>query len=379
MVVSVAVQDLLYGNKTGIGFYQSEILNALSEIDGDNKYLLDIFSFRNSIPDIERAESFLKGGELNICEWFNYGWAKKLWYLIPIPYKIFFPKKSDVSLFFNYFVPPFAHGRSVVMVYDTVVNDMSDTMDARTRFSLQNNLRRSIKRADVVVTISQFSKERIMYHYGVDPDKIRIASCGYREDIFHNNYSSEKIDCTKQKYEITGDYFLYLGTLEPRKNIERLVEAYSSLTNTADNCPKLVIAGGKGWLYDSIFEIVKKYGLESDVIFTGYVEDEEVPLLMNGAMAFCFPSLYEGFGMPPLEAMACGTPVITSNISSLPEVVGDAAVMVDPYSAESICEALHKVLKDEELRKNMSYRGLEQCKKFSWKKSAEIFLDIIKK
>lgn len=380
MKIAVDIQPLLSGNKTGIGFYQTEIMNAISDIDRENEYFLNFFSLRNTENKKAKAERLFNGlGKVNICEWFSYGIAKKIWYLLPIPYRLFFPEKTDVNLFFNYYVPPFAEGKSVVVIYDTVVNDLPETMGAKTQFALKHTLKKSIKRAEKIITISEFSKERIMYHYRVPEEKISVVPCGYRSDIFHSDYEKTDIEAVKKKYGIEYEYFLYLGTLEPRKNIERLIKARELLKKDFEDCPKLVLAGGKGWLYDGIFELVKNMNLENSVIFTGYVEDNDVPLLMSGATAFCFPSLYEGFGMPPLEAMACGVPVIASDISSLPEVVGDAALLVDPLSVDSIAEALKKIAFDKELRSELSKKGLSQCKKFSWKQSAELFFHVIKK
>lgn len=380
MKIAVDVQPLLSGNKTGIGFYQTEIMNALSDIDKDSEYFLNFFSLRNTENKKAIARKLFNGkGKVRVCKWFSYGIAKKIWYFFPVPYKLFFRAKTDVSLFFNYYVPPFASGKSITVIYDTVVDDMPETMGGKTRFALKHTLKKSIKRAEKIVTISQFSKERIMYHYSVHEEKISVVPCGFRPDMFHSSYNREEIGSIKRKYDIDGDYLLYLGTLEPRKNIERLVRAYGLLKRDFADCPNLLLAGGKGWLYDGIFELIKTLRLEDSVIFTGYVEDQDVPLLMSGAMVFCFPSLYEGFGMPPLEAMACGTPVITSDTSSLPEVVGDAALLVDPLSVDSIASALKRTVADKELRSEMSKKGLIQCEKFSWEKSAELFLDIINK
>ena len=163
-------------------------------------------------------------------------------------------------------------------------------------------------------------------------------------------------------------YLLYLGTLEPRKNIERLIESYYLVCNELSELPKLVLAGGKGWMYDSIFDKIKELKLEDKVIFTDYISDDDVPVLMNASKAFLFPSLYEGFGMPVLEAMACGVPVLTSNLSSLPEVVGDVAVLVDPFSKDSIRDGIIKLLTDNNLRESLKKKGLERSKQFSWSK-----------
>ena len=217
---------------------------------------------------------------------------------------------------------------------------------------------------------------------------------------------SSIVESVKKKYHILGDYILYLGTLEPRKNIENLIRAYQlcflqgkgidkpeELDNHNGYCdnnpeiedkeevtifPKLVIAGKKGWKYESIMELVREFHLEEQVICTGYVANEDVTPLINGASLFAFPSLYEGFGMPPLEAMACGTPVLVSNTSSLPEVVKDAGIQVDCLSTESIAEGMLKVLEDKAFGEELKKKGLSQAKKFSWENSAEMLNEVYK-
>ena len=183
---------------------------------------------------------------------------------------------------------------------------------------------------------------------------------------------SEEIDAAKAAHGIDGDYFLYLGTIEPRKNLERLIEAYGIFRSRhGERVPKLVLAGGKGWLCDGIYEKAGEPGLEGSVVFTEYVRSEEICPLMCGARAFVFPSLYEGFGMPPLEAMACGVPVLTSDAASLPEVVGDCAVVCRYDSSEDIAEGLERLCTDDELCRELSARGQERAEIFSWEASAE--------
>jgi glycosyltransferase involved in cell wall biosynthesis len=170
-------------------------------------------------------------------------------------------------------------------------------------------------------------------------------------------------------------YFLYIGTLEPRKNIQSIIRAYKANEGRFKGV-KLVIAGRKGWMYEEIFKLVREFRLQNDIYFPGYIEDGDVPLLYRGAEAFVFPSLYEGFGMPPLEAMACGVPVITSNTSSLPEVVGDAGLRINPKDIEQLSYAMVKILEDSELRVNCVKKGLERAQNFTWENSAKKVIDI---
>jgi glycosyltransferase involved in cell wall biosynthesis len=258
-------------------------------------------------------------------------------------------------------------GKAIVTVHDMTIHRFPETVRAKTKYMLHSSLKKSLKRADAVMTISEFSKSELLQFYDYPPEKIQVIHCGVDPELYNDRVSEEAVINAKAKYGIAGEYQLYLGTLEPRKNIERLVEAYA---RRKANVPRLVLAGGRGWLYEGIFEKVRALNLENAVIFTGYVDDGDKAALYSGAEFFVFPSLYEGFGMPPLEAMACGTPVLTSNAASLPEVCGDCAVYIDPYSTEDIADAMEKLSGDAELRKRLSAQGLEQAQKFSWDDSA---------
>ena len=183
----------------------------------------------------------------------------------------------------------------------------------------------------------------------------------------------------KDKYGIEKDYFLYIGTIEPRKNLERLILAYAKLQKEKKYVPQLVLAGAKGWRCKNIYEKVQRLNLRNRILFPGYVDQEDSPLLMCGAVAFVFPSLYEGFGMPPLEAMACGTPVIVSAVTALPEVVKDAGILVDPRSVKEICTAMKELLENEAYRKELGLLGMRRAQKYTWQKSAEMLMEIYRR
>ena len=295
------------------------------------------------------------------------------------PYSMFFGDGSDVTVFFNYYVPPCVKGKSTVIVYDMTYRAHPETMNEVTRKWLEDVLEKSCARADKIITISQFSKNEIMKYLGIEENRIEVMPMGVDTDIFNDRKDEKKIDEVKRKFGIDGDYFLYMGTLEPRKNIERMIEAYALLKKENAAAPKLVLAGKKGWLYDKIFEKVKKYEIEDDVIFTGYISDEDAVEVMRGAFAFIFVSIYEGFGIPPLEAMACGTPVIVSGEASLPEVVGDAAVIADAYDCADIKNAMLEMCKNDEKRNELIKLGKMRAKELSWKNSAKILNDILKR
>ena len=184
------------------------------------------------------------------------------------------------------------------------------------------------------------------------------------------------IEELKRRMHLQTNYFLYLGTLEPRKNLDRLIRAYALLKQQHPDAPQLVLAGGYGWRNNHIYQLVQTLHLEDDVLFTEYVPEEDVQPLLCGAMAFVFPSVYEGFGMPPLEAMACGTPVLTTRAASLPEVVGDAAVIVDPHHTEDIAQGLEKLFLDAALRERLQKEGLRRAAMFSWENAAAALYDV---
>lgn len=376
MNIQFDAQLLLDNHKTGIGWTAQKIIEGLAKAEKQNSYMLNYFAVRRLSQKRDYVKNLMQlGCRPNECRWFDSKVYKLLYNFIPIPYSLFFGNKADITHFMNYHVPPGVKGKVVTMVYDTVYKAFPETMNARTRFMLNLSMKRSCKRADIIVTISRFSKSEIIKYLGVSPDKIVVMPCGVDFELFRPGYDEEDIRAAKNKYGLKGGYLLYLGTLEPRKNIDRLVDAYALVRQRIDNPPKLVIAGRKGWQYDSVFKKVRELGLADDVIFTGYVDAPDSPLLMNGAIAFVFPSIYEGFGLPPLEAMACGTPVIASNAASLPEVVGDAALMVDPFSTESIADTIERIILDEDLRSELSRKGLERALHYSWDNSVRIIAD----
>ncbi len=371
MKIAFDAQVLIKGEKTGIGWYAENILMRMPGLKEDT-YQLNLFTLGYTKEQLSNAFKYADlGYRINKCVWFHDVLYRMMWNFFSVPYSLFFRKSDDITFFFNYVIPPGVKGKKLVIVHDMAYKAYPETVRKRTRRLLNIALKKSCKRADHIITISQFSKNEIVKYLNIPEEKISILPCGVDSTLYHQNYTDEHIHRVRSKYKIQEEYFLYLGTLEPRKNIVRLIKAYAKLIENVPNYPKLVLAGRKGWMYDGIFEMVKSLNLMDDIIFTGYVEAVDTPLLIKGAIAFLFPSIYEGFGMPPLEAMACGTPVLTSNLSSLPEVVGDAGILVDPFSVEEIRDGMEILVADKELRKNLSNRGLERSKLFNWNYSVE--------
>lgn len=364
---------------TGIGWCEVGQTQALVALHPENSYTYSYFCKNGDTVKQERIKPFLTNGIKPQSADFSGYLYRAMSTFLPVPYSHFFGKNADITHFFNYIVPPCVHGRTVVTVHDMVYKAFPETVRGRTKFMLNTGLKKSMKRADLIVTDSEFSKREILKYFPKHEKKLRVVPCGVDLERFKPTDDAEHMARVRKSLEIDGDYFLYLGTIEPRKNLERLIGAYSLFSKkNGGDVPRLVLAGGKGWLYDSIFARVAELKLEKQVIFTKYVPSEDMNALMCGAVAFVFPSIYEGFGMPPLEAMACGVPVLSSGEASLPEVTGSCALKCNACSEESIADGLHMLASDAELRKQLSAQGLERAKQFTWEHSAEILYNVYK-
>jgi glycosyltransferase involved in cell wall biosynthesis len=223
----------------------------------------------------------------------------------------------------------------------------------------------SVQRARRVIAVSDSTKRDVVRLYGISPDNVDVVHNGV--DPCFQPLPASETTAFRAKQGLPERFLLFVGTLEPRKNVIRLIESYAQLPA---HRPPLILVGGKGWLYDQIFARVKSLGLDDNVRFAGFVPPEDLPKWYNAATLFVYPSLYEGFGLPPLEAMACGTPVVTSTASSLPEVVGQAALLVDPADTEALTDAMNRVLGDQVLQERMRAKGLLQAQGFSWQETA---------
>jgi glycosyltransferase involved in cell wall biosynthesis len=255
----------------------------------------------------------------------------------------------------------------VVTIHDLVPMLFPETVPRKYALYVRWLLPRVAGVAERVICVSGHTKDDLVRELGMDPERVVVVheapQPGFRplEDL-------AALARVRERHGITKPFFFHLGNIEPRKNLVGLVKAFLSLSPRGR--AQLVLGGHKGWLTQGIFKELDGLDLSQDVIFTGYLPQEDLPLLMNAAAAFVFPSLYEGFGLPVLEAMACGTPVITSNISSLPEVAGDAALLVDPRRVEDLAGAMERVLEDGTLRRDLSRAGLERAAQFTWERAA---------
>ncbi|MFI5492945.1 glycosyltransferase family 4 protein [Actinoplanes sp. NPDC051859] len=366
----------LFRQRTGVGQYTMHLVEALFRVDEDHRYT--IFSFallgrgakRRPIPETPRvAYRFMRYMHLKV---FNAIVRK----LTAPPIDLMLGSRPDLFFFPDFVRFPLPLGsRAIAVVHDLSFVLHPEHVADRNRKYLTRYVPRTIDKCQHIVTPSENSKKEIVEFYGTDPDRISVVSPALDHTFFYPRADTE-IEAVSKKYGITKPYVLYTGTLEPRKNIKSILAAYAQLPPEVRDSFSMVLAGGKGWLDREIKDQLEALR-HLDIITTGYVPDEDLPALYSGAALFVYPSLYEGFGMPPLEAMACNTPVIVADNSSLPEVVGDAGILVDAHDSAALGLHMEKVLGDPALADELRRKGLERAKLHTWENSARRLLDII--
>ena len=348
------------GKRSGIGTYVYELAKRLTD-GNDLEFCGNLFNFMGRNDNSESLKDITM--PIRESRMFPYGVYRRIWDWTPIPYQSLFPGEADLSVFFNYIVPPRISGRVITTVHDMTWLRFPETMDRKNYRRLQKGMAQSVARSNHILTLSRFSKEEIVSLLGVPEERISIVPCA-------PSLSKTVGDFTlcAEKFQITKPYLLYVGTIEPRKNLLRLLKAYATLRHEQGIAHQLVLAGGRGWKADDIYRMAEEL---PDVILTGYVSAEEKNALYQNAAVFVFPSLYEGFGIPPLEAMAFDCPVVCSNAASLPEVVGAAARLVDPRDEKDIAQGIWDVLCDGAYASRLISEGRRQSEKYTWAASAE--------
>lgn len=346
------------GKRSGIGNYTYELAKRMT----DDKLLHfsgNVFNFQGKavLPDM--------GLSVREYKKISYGVYRRLWHWLPVDYAKLF-SAADLSIFFNYIVPPRISGKVLTTIHDLTWLRYPETMDKKNLRRIERDIDYSIERADKILTVSEFSKQEMIDLLGLSADKIAVVPCAAGEMPESSDFVQfAEID------NLTEPYLLYIGNIEPRKNLPRLLQAFDLLKKEHGIPHKLVIAGGSGWGNSEFQQSLQNMKYSSDVVQVGYVEPTAKRALYENAKAFVFPSIYEGFGIPPLEAMECGCPVVCANAASLPEVVGAAAEMVEPLSVESIAAGIWQVIASEQRSAELVALGYEQARKYSWDKSAE--------
>lgn len=349
---------------TGLGgneSYATNLIEALAEIDQTNRYTL-------YVTKREAVERFRD-------RWTNFSVKSTLPHtpLVRIPLTLSAElRRNPVDvLHVQFTAPPFSPCPVVVSIHDLSFEHLPQTFKWRSRKQLRITVRRSARQAAQVIALSEHARNDIIETYQVNSEKITAIPLAASAQ-FRPVASNEELQRVRHTYGIKGEYILSVGAIQPRKNLGRLITAYERLRrlNPDSSLPKLVLAGKCAWLYDETLRTIKELGLTDSVILTGYVPESDLPALYSGAVCFVYPSYFEGFGLPPLEAMQCGTPVIVGNQTSLPEVVGDAGILVDPFDVDALAAALGKVISDSDLRQRLGVQGLARAKLFGWQETA---------
>ena len=384
MIIGIDIRMLARGARTGVEEYTINLLSNMLCLDKNVKYKLFYNGYQKikldydwlKLPNVELMQFRMPNRILDISSRFlNYPKIDKLL------------KEVDVFFSPHIFLSSVSKKcKTITTFHDLSFEKYPEFYSAgKNYWHLSMSPKKQARRADKIIAVSQSTKDDLVELYGIEPSKIKVIYSGVNQVSSIKYQVSRKAEVRK-KYNLPDIYILYLGTLEPRKNIIGLIKAFELCKRRRhiDVSPsfasiKLVIAGSKGWLYKDIFRAANNSSVKNDIIFTGFVEDQDKSVLYSNAELFVYPSFYEGFGFPPLEAMSYGVPVVTSNFSSLPEAVGDAAVMVNPYNLDELAEAMEMVLTNENLKNLLIKKGFERVKKFNWQKCAEETLEVLKK
>lgn len=354
------------GNET----YIRNLISALAEIDRENLYTLYFTNRQVSEEWRGRYDNF------------KVRLLPPPTPLVRMPVALAFElRRRPVDILHVQFTaPPFCAVPVIATIHDLAFEHHPETFTRRGRTQLKLTVRRTARRAAHLLTVSEFSRQDIARTYRLSPYKITVTPNGVEPQFTSTPENENEAESVRQRFGIERDYLLAVGSIQPRKNLVRLLKAYQHLREKhSDFKHQLVIAGRHLWLYKDILGEIERQPWRRDVITTGYVNHEDLPALYRSATALVYPSIFEGFGLPPLEAMACGTPVITSKTSSLPEVVGEAGLLINPHSETDIAQAILKVVKDEQKHEEMRQLGLIQASYFNWRSSAQKTLQIYRK
>jgi glycosyltransferase involved in cell wall biosynthesis len=343
----------------GIGTYIRNLLRHLARMDDRTEYVVVCR------PEDREALATLGANFRTVPEAAgNYTMAEQ--FKIPLVLQ-----REGVTLFHapHYVLPPLIRCRSVVTIHDCIHLMFPQYLPNRFAFDYARaSIRLAARRATRVLTVSESSKRDILKYVDAHPDKIDVIYNSY-DERFAIDPAEEDVVRVRERFQLQDEFVLYAGNVKPHKNLERLIEAFHIVRKRGLDHLKLVLIGDEISKYTALRRAVHRHQLHKYVRFLGYLPEETLAVMYRLAGVFVFPSLYEGFGLPPLEAMASGTPVVTSNVSSLPEVAGDAAVLVDPYDPAAIADGIYRVLTDEQLRKDLRYRGVARAGMFSWEQS----------
>jgi glycosyltransferase involved in cell wall biosynthesis len=356
----------LAGNET----YAANLVEALAEIDAENLYTVYVTR--------KEAERRFEG------RWPNVRVQRTLPHtpLLRVPFTLSaeLRRRPVDILHVQYTAPPLAPCPVVATIHDLSFEHLPETFKRRSWMQLRLTVRRTARRASHVIAPSEFTRRDLIDTYRLDPSRVTAIPLAASER-FRPVEDAREIERVRRLHGIEGEYVLAVGSIQPRKNLVRLVRAYSLLRRERgrSNLPKLVLVGKRAWLYGETLRAIEEEGVGDRVVLTGHVSEGDLPALYSGALCFAYPSYFEGFGLPPLEAMRCGTPTLVGNSASLPEVVGDAALTADPFDTGALARALTRLVDDDALRAELRTRGLQRASAFDWRDTARMTLQVYRK
>ncbi|MFZ5351548.1 MAG: glycosyltransferase family 4 protein [Bacillota bacterium] len=352
---------------SGLATYTNNLITHLNELNSmNNTYMFYPTPFKTDVYDLKDMPKNLLTGERRLDFWHNmYITDWKMNY----PVDVFHNTVNGIGL------PKTFEGKNVITLHDLIPYVMPETVDRPHLNYTFKFTPQIVEEAAHIITVSNFSKSDIQRYFGISDDKITVTHLA--ADMIYTPMDRDKArNVIFNKYGIDKRYILYLGGFSLRKNIARLIKAFRRVVDETPSSIYLLILGEHSRSFNSLWNQTEQLGLSDSVKFLNFVPTDDLPFFYNGAEVFVYPSLYEGFGLPPLEAMQCGTPVVTSNVSSIPEIVGDACKLINPYSVDDIAYAISELLNDEIQWQKYSLKGMEKTKEYSWKKTAEKTLEV---
>ncbi len=353
-------------DKTGTENYSYQLLVHLAKIDSKNSYLV----YLRPGNQVKRAE-WPANFSFKMIEY------NRFWTQLGLGLQTF-KDKIDLLFVSAHTLPLIKRPglKTVMTVHDLGAEYLPATHQLKQRLYLRGITKFQLKSATKLIAVSKATKKDLIKRLSLPEKKISVVYEGVDRELFKRQ-KDDVVDSITKEFDIEREnYFLFIGTIQPRKNLERLIESFKGYKEKTGSNIKLVIVGGKGWRAEKIYALPKKLGIERDVLFLGRVETDKLPALLSGAKVFVFPSLFEGFGLPILEAFSCGCPVLTSNSSSMPEIAGGAAILVDPKKIDSILSGL-TFMENKQVRSRLIADGYKQLAKFSWEQCAKNTLSVL--
>ena len=363
MRIAINCRSILLSQRTGIGRYTYHLLDSLGKADQANQYILHapkrLFDFKRRLPDFSRYKNFK-----NHLDYFHHGVGRADIYHLPSPDRI-----GAYS------------GKLIVTIHDLIYKTFPQGHMAETIELTEKYMKDIARKADGIICVSENTRRDLHRFFDIPQEKSCVVHNGVDHAVFFPLAQDERLQAATglKSLGINKPFILCVGTIEPRKNLAGLLESFALLKSKMKFQGSLVVTGMKGWMGENISGLIKKMNIQTDVIFTGFVSDDQLRQLYNMAEAFVFPSFYEGFGFPILEAFCCGAAVITSNTSSCAEIASDAAVTLDPKDITGLAQAMEQVLTDKILREHLRQAGLNRAKDFSFLTTAEKTLDVYKR